>query len=122
MHFFICHVEAKGLNVRSRPLTKASAAVLCCFGCLSFLFHFIFETMLQKRKTGRNEKDPSGLNRTSYFSFFCLGFTYSARIAFKMAITATPTSANTASHIFAKPSAPNNRMAAFTAKANTMFS
>ena len=30
--------------------------------------------------------------------------------------------ANTASHIFAKPSAPNNRMAAFTAKANTMFS
>ena len=45
----------------------------------------------------------------------------SARIAFSIAITETPTSANTASHIFAIPAAPSMRTRALTARANTMF-
>ena len=41
----------------------------------------------------------------------------SARIAFSIAITETPTSANTASHIFAIPAAPSMRTRALTARA-----
>ena len=39
-----------------------------------------------------------------------------------MAITATPTSANTAPHMEVIPSAPSSRNRAFTPRANTMFS
>ena len=46
---------------------------------------------------------------------------FSARMAFRMASTITPTSANTASHILAMPSAPSTSTSAFTASANTMF-
>ena len=38
-----------------------------------------------------------------------------------MAITATPTSANTAAHIFANPAATSARIITLTAIANTMF-
>lgn len=44
-----------------------------------------------------------------------------ARIAFKIAITETPTSANTAAHIFAYPKAPKISTRNFTPKANTIF-
>ena len=39
-----------------------------------------------------------------------------------MAMTATPTSANTASHMEATPKAPRMRNSPFTARANTIFS
>lgn len=52
---------------------------------------------------------------------FMIFFVFSARIAFKIAITETPTSAKTASHIFAMPSAPRSKTRSFTPNAKTMF-
>lgn len=48
-------------------------------------------------------------------------FTLSARMALSMASTMTPTSANTAHHMLAKPSAPSSSTMPFTPSANTMF-
>ena len=48
------------------------------------------------------------MNISFYFSF-------KVRMEFKIAMTETPTSANTASHIFAIPSAPRIRTSAFIA-------
>lgn len=48
-------------------------------------------------------------------------FTRIARIAFKIAITETPTSANTAAHILAYPKAPKINTKNLIPKANTMF-
>ena len=47
---------------------------------------------------------------------------YRQRMALRMAKNATPTSANTASHMGALPSAPITRTMAFTVRAKTMFS
>ena len=47
--------------------------------------------------------------------------TCKAREAFKIASTITPTSANTASHRFARPKGVNMSTNSFTARANTMF-
>ena len=46
---------------------------------------------------------------------------FSARVALMIARKATPTSANTAAHIFAKPRAPSTITMILTASANTMF-
>ena len=42
-------------------------------------------------------------------------------MAFRIASKATPTSANTASHMVAMPTAPNSNTASFTPKARMMF-
>ena len=42
-------------------------------------------------------------------------------MAFRMAINATPTSANTASHMVATPKAPSSSTAPLTPRANQMF-
>ena len=47
--------------------------------------------------------------------------TRSARIALSTASTFTPTSAKSAAHMFARPSAPSARQANLTASAKTMF-
>lgn len=48
-------------------------------------------------------------------------FIFCNRIAFNIAKSATPTSANTASHIVAKPPAPRIRTISFTPNAKPMF-
>ena len=48
-------------------------------------------------------------------------FTNSARMALRTAMIITPTSANTASHILAKPRATSTRQASFTPMATTIF-
>ena len=48
-------------------------------------------------------------------------FTRMARIAFRIAMTETPTSANTAAHIFAYPKSPKISTSNLTPRANTMF-
>ena len=45
----------------------------------------------------------------------------SARMEFRMAITVTPTSPKTASHMFARPKAPSSSTANFTASAKATF-
>ena len=50
-----------------------------------------------------------------------LNFICIIRIAFSIAISDTPTSANTASHIVASPPAPRIRTMPFTANANVIF-
>ncbi len=47
--------------------------------------------------------------------------TFMARMALRMAMTATPTSPNTASHMFATPKAASTRMSTLMPMANTMF-
>ena len=57
-----------------------------------------------------------------YLSFYSLRiFVFRARIEFRTAITVTPTSANTASHISATPRAPRTRNTALIPKAIIMF-
>lgn len=52
----------------------------------------------------------------------CLyNYPFRALMAFKIAITDTPTSANTASHILAAPKAPIARTINFTPRAKTIF-
>ncbi len=55
----------------------------------------------------------------SYYSLKEINF--NVRIAFKIAITETPTSANTASHILATPNAPRSSTSAFIKSAKTIF-
>src|SRR5699024_1470781 len=56
------------------------------------------------------------------FIFSFSSFFFNRRKAFKIAMKVTPTSANTASHIVAIPSAPIKRKIAFTTKAKIIFS
>ncbi len=59
-----------------------------------------------------------------YTVLFCLPFSYfsfSARMEFRIAMTETPTSAKTASHILVAPKAPSDNTIAFTPSAKTMF-